>query len=33
VFGWFTRRISEGIQVSTSQNTPDYGVRAIQLVN
>jgi hypothetical protein len=33
IYGSFTRRISEGIQVSTSHNTPDYGVRAIQLVN
>jgi hypothetical protein len=33
VYGWFTRRISEGIQVTSSQNIPDYGARAVQLVN
>jgi putative Flp pilus-assembly TadE/G-like protein len=33
VYGWFTRRISEGIQVSSGQNNPDYGARAVQLVN
>jgi hypothetical protein len=33
VYGWFTRRISEGIQVSKGQNNPDYGARAVQLVN
>ena len=33
VYGWFTRRISEGIQVDAGQNVPDYGARAVQLVN
>jgi Flp pilus assembly protein TadG len=33
VYGWFTRRISEGIQLSKGQNIPDYGARAVQLVN
>ncbi len=33
VYGWFTRRISEGIQVGQGDNVPDYGVRAVQLVN
>jgi hypothetical protein len=33
IYGSFTRRISEGIQVSSGQNIPDYGARAIQLVN
>jgi len=33
IFGSFTRRISEGIQVNAGDTTPDYGVRAVQLVN
>jgi hypothetical protein len=33
IYGWFTRRISGGIQVSTGSSMPDYGVRAVQLVN
>jgi hypothetical protein len=33
VYGWFTRRIAEGIQVSPGDTDPDYGVRAVQLVN
>jgi hypothetical protein len=33
VYGWFTRRVSGGIQVSTGSNIPDNGVRAVQLVN
>ena len=33
IYGSFTRRISEGIQVSSGQNVPDYGARAVQLVN
>jgi len=32
VYGWFTRRISEGIQVSSGNQVPDYGARAVQLV-
>jgi hypothetical protein len=32
VYGWFTRRISEGIQVTSANQVPDYGVRAVQLV-
>jgi hypothetical protein len=32
VYGWFTRRISEGIQATSADQVPDYGVRAIQLV-
>jgi hypothetical protein len=33
VFGWFTRRITEGIQAQAGDNIPDYGARAVQLVN
>ena len=33
VTGWFTRRVSEGIQVTPGDNVPDYGVRAVQLIN
>lgn len=33
IYGWFTRRIAEGIQVSSANQEPDYGVRAVQLVN
>lgn len=33
VYGWFTRRISEGIQVSSDQQVPNYGDYAVQLVN
>lgn len=33
VYGSFTRRISEGIQVKPGDNVPDYGVRVVQLVN
>lgn len=33
VSGWFTRRISGGIQVGRGDNVPDYGVRAVQLVS
>lgn len=33
VYGWFTRRITEGIQVSSGSTNPDYGARAVQLVN
>lgn len=33
VSGWFTRRISEGIQVTSGSQVPDYGVRTVQLVN
>jgi Putative Flp pilus-assembly TadE/G-like len=33
VYGYFTRRVSGGIQVSTGSNIPDNGVRAVQLVN
>jgi len=33
VYGHFTRRISEGVQVSSGDNIPDYGARAVQLIN
>jgi Putative Flp pilus-assembly TadE/G-like len=33
VTGYFTRRVSGGIQVSTGSTIPDNGVRAVQLVN
>jgi Putative Flp pilus-assembly TadE/G-like len=34
VFGWFTRRVSGGIQVTADDtSTPDFGVRVVQLVN
>ena len=33
VYGYFTRRVSGGIQVSPGSNIPDNGVRAVQLVN
>jgi Flp pilus assembly protein TadG len=33
VYGWFTRRITEGIQATSGSNNPDYGARAVQLVN
>lgn len=31
--GEFTERLSHGIQVSSGSSVPDYGVRAVQLVN
>jgi hypothetical protein len=31
--GWFTRVIWDGIQSSTNQNLPDFGVHSISLVN
>jgi hypothetical protein len=33
VYGYFTRRVSGGIQVSPGSTIPDNGVRAVQLVN
>jgi hypothetical protein len=33
VFGHFTRRVSGGIQVTPNSPVPDYGARAVQLVN
>jgi Putative Flp pilus-assembly TadE/G-like len=33
VYGHFTRRVSGGIQVTSGSQVPDYGARAVQLVN
>lgn len=33
VYGWFTRYIAQGIQVSAGSSNPDFGARAVQLVN